>query len=65
MLIVECNLSLQNHHSISETEGSGHIFQEGLYGKSEKLHINSLMPTLSMALCTTNNLLRKNQHNSY
>lgn len=33
MLIVECNLSLQNHCSISEPEGSaGDIFQEGLYG---------------------------------
>lgn len=65
MLIVECNLSFQNYHSISETECSGHIFQEGLYEKSEKLHINSLMPTLIIALGTTNNLMRKNQHHSY
>lgn len=36
ILIVECNLSLQNHCSILDPEGSaGDIFQEGLYGKSE------------------------------
>ena len=51
MLVVECNLSLQNHCSISEPKGSpGDVFQEGLYGKSEELHTNSLMPTLGVTL---------------
>jgi len=66
MLLVLCNLSLQNHSRISETEGStGDFFQERLYGKREELHTNSLMPMLGMALHTRSNLLRKNQHNSY